>query len=155
MQINQKGIDLVKSFEGLRLEAYLDAVGIPTIGYGSTRGVKLGQKITKEEAEELLKKELDEFSGEVEKLLKISVTENEFSALVSFAYNVGVGALGRSTLLRKLNAGDKEGAAKEFFRWNMAGGRVLEGLKRRRAAEAGLFLTKGWFFGIITVDFTN
>ena len=139
-QINQAGVELLKQAEGLRLTAYKDPVGIWTIGYGSTRNVKPGMRISAEEAEQLLKMDLWRFERAVEVLVKVPLTDNQFSALVSFAYNVGEGALAKSTLLRKLNAGDYKGAAKEFGRWVKAGGTTLPGLVRRRKAEMQLFL---------------
>ena len=138
--INQAGLDLIKSFEGLRLSAYRDPVGIWTIGYGTTRGVREGMQITERMADELLLGDVAYFENVVRSLVKVSLTDNEFSALVSFVYNLGEGNLSRSTLLKKLNAGDKRGAADELPRWNKAGGKVLQGLVRRRAAERALFL---------------
>lgn len=145
-KINQAGIDLVKSFEGLKLAPYLDSVKVPTIGYGTTYyegGKKVTMQdppITQARAEELLAVHLESFCSGVEKLLKVSVTDNQFAALVSFAYNLGLGALGGSTLMKKLNAGDYAGAALEFEKWNKAGGQVLPGLVRRRQAEKALFM---------------
>ena len=139
-QINQAGIELLKRAEGLRLTAYKDPVGIWTIGYGSTRNVKPGMRISAEEAEQLLKMDLWRFEKAVQVLTKVPLTDNQFSALVSFAYNIGENALAKSTLLRKLNAGDYQGAAKEFRRWVKAGGITLPGLVRRREAEMQLFL---------------
>lgn len=144
MRINQEGLDLIKMFEGLRLEAYVDPVGIWTIGYGHIKGVKPGMTITAEEAEDLLFNELKEYEEGVAKAVKVALNENEFSALVSFSYNVGVGALRKSTALRRLNEGDRVGAADALEWWNK--GRVngqltvLKGLTRRRAAEKALFL---------------
>ena len=139
--INQAGLDLIKSFEGLRLSAYRDPVGIWTIGYGTTRGVREGMQITERMADELLLGDVAYFENVVRSLVKVSLTDNEFSALVSFVYNLGEGNLSRSTLLKKLNAGDKAGAADEFLRWNRAGGKALRGLTRRREAERALFLS--------------
>lgn len=138
--INEEGLKLIKEFEGLRLEAYLDVVGIPTIGYGSTHGVKLGDKITEEEAESLLKEDLKIYEDVVERLVKVPLTDNQFSALVSFTYNLGQGNLASSTLLKLLNKGEYTQAADQFLRWNKAGGKVYKGLTRRREAERELFL---------------
>lgn len=135
------GIELIKRFEGLRLSAYLDAVRVPTIGYGHTKTARMGQKITAAQAEELLVKDLAVFEQAVNDLVAVDINQNEFDALVSFAFNVGAGALNRSTLLRVLNKGRRQAAADEFLRWNRAGARVLAGLTRRRAAERTLFLT--------------
>lgn len=140
MQITQEGLDLIKSFEGLRLEAYQDAVGVWTIGYGHTRGVKPGMRITEAEAEDLLRKDVEDFERGVTARVRVPINANEFSALVSFAFNVGLAALARSTALQRLNAGDRMGAAEALTWWNKAGGRVLPGLVRRRNAEKALFL---------------
>jgi len=139
MHTSQKGLDLIKSFEGLRLSAYKDVVGVVTIGYGTTSGVKMGDTITKERAEELLREDVKRFEGQVLRLVKVPLTQGQLDALVSFTYNLGAGNLGNSTLLRLLNAGDYAGAAAQFDRWNKAGGKVLAGLVRRRAAERALF----------------
>ena len=145
-KVNKAGIDLIKSFEGLFLKAYLDPVQIPTIGYGTIKypnGKKVTMAdpaITEAQATEYLTFEVNEKAEGVEKLVKVSLNDNEFAALVSFSYNVGTGALGSSTLLKKLNAGDRAGAADEFLRWNKAGGKELPGLTRRRKAERELFL---------------
>ena len=139
-QTNSSGVHLIKSFEGLRLKAYQDAVGVWTIGYGTTRGVKPGQEITEAQAEALIKTDLTRFERDVSQAVRISINDNQFAALVSFTYNVGSGAMRSSTLLRKLNRRDINGAANEFPRWNRAGGRILAGLTRRRNAERALFL---------------
>lgn len=142
MKISQKGIDLVKSFEGLELKAYKDSVGVLTVGWGSTGShVTAGMTITKEQAEQLLKKDLECFEKGVSDLVKVKLTQNQFDALVSFSFNLGLGNLKSSTLLKKLNASDYTGASKEFERWNRAGGKVLAGLTRRRIAERDLFLS--------------
>jgi len=156
-KLNQATIDLIKEFEGLRLEAYPDPRPnnpIWTIGYGTIRypngtPVKKGDKITQAQAEEYLRKDLENFITDVEKLLKVTLNDNQFGALVSFAYNVGsdidsdtiAEGLGDSTLLKKLNAGDFAGALAEFPKWNKAEGKVLPGLTRRRLAEQKLFST--------------
>lgn len=146
MPINQKGIDLIKHFEGLRLEAYVDPVNVLTIGYGHTGSdVKAGMRITEAEAEHLLRGDLEKFAKAVTKAVKVGLSGNAFAALVSFAFNVGTGALNKSTLLKKLNAGDAKGASKEFLKW--VKGTVnkrkvtLPGLVRRREAERALFDT--------------
>ncbi|MCI1900870.1 MAG: lysozyme [Enterobacter sp.] len=139
-----KGVELICHFEGLKLERYRDAVGLWTIGYGhlilKTEMEKL-IKITTGEAKTLLRKDLRRTEQGVQKLVSVSVTQNQFDALVSFAFNLGVGSLKKSTLLRKLNAGDVQGAALQFKSWNKAGGKVLTGLTRRREAEMKLFLS--------------
>lgn len=140
MKISKKGLELIKAFEGLELKAYKDSVGILTIGYGSTGShVKSGMTITKEQAEELLKQDVSRFEKGVNDLVKVPLTQNQFDALVSFSFNLGLGNLKSSTLLRKLNASDYSGAANEFLRWNRAGGVVLKGLTRRRQTEKDIF----------------
>ncbi len=140
MRTSQRGLSLIKSFEGLRLLAYRDAVGVWTVGYGATRGVKAGMSVTKEQAERMLLNDVQRFEPEVERLVQVPLTGNQWDALVSFTYNLGAANLESSTLLRKLNAGDYAGAAEQFPRWNKAGGKVLPGLVRRREAERVLFL---------------
>lgn len=136
---SRAGLGLVKSFEGCELKAYLCPAGIWTIGYGRTTNVKRGDTCTQAQADAWLVQEYDAVEKKVKALVKVSLTANQLGALVSFAYNVGTGALGSSTLLRLLNAGDYAGAADQFARWNKAAGRVLAGLSRRREAEAALF----------------
>lgn len=140
MRTSQRGLSLIKSFEGLRLQAYQDAVGVWTIGYGTTRGVNAGMKISKEQAERMLLNDVQRFEPEIERLVGVPLSQNQWDALVSFTYNLGSANLESSTLLRKLNAGDYAGAAEQFPRWSKAGGKVLAGLVRRRAAEQALFL---------------
>lgn len=140
---------MIKGFEGCRLTAYPDpgTGGAPwTIGYGWTypvdgKPIKLGMKIDQATADRLLKTGLVSYENDVLKLVKVKLSQNQFDALVSFVYNVGSRALSTSTLLKKLNAGDIKGAADEFLRWNKAGGKVLNGLTRRREAERALFLS--------------
>ncbi|MDX2211670.1 MAG: lysozyme [Oculatellaceae cyanobacterium bins.114] len=141
-KINQAGLDLIKQFEGLRLEAYLCPAKVPTIGYGTTAGVKMGDRITAEQAEDLLRKDVEKFEKAVNSAVTVPLTDNQFSALVSFTYNLGAGALQKSTLLKLLNQGNYEAAAQEFLKWNKAAGKVLPGLTRRRQAEQALFLKK-------------
>nr|DAL10735.1 MAG TPA_asm: Lysozyme [Caudoviricetes sp.] len=146
MRISDKGISLIKQFEGLRLTAYQDSVDVWTIGYGWTQPVdgkpiRPGTTIKEETAERLLRTGLVGYESDVSKLVKVKLTQGQFDALVSFAYNLGARTLSTSTLLQKLNAGDYAGAADEFPRWNKAGGKVLPGLTRRREAERALFLS--------------
>lgn len=138
--IGEKGLALIKNFEGLVLHAYLDAVGIPTIGYGSCRDVALGDEIDEAEADRRLRADLRIAEDGVNRLAP-PLTQNQFDACVSLAFNVGTGAFGNSTLLKLLHAGDTAGAAEQFLRWNKAGGKTLAGLTRRREAERMLFLT--------------
>lgn len=138
-RINQRGIDLIKSFEGLRLEAYTDVVGIWTIGYGSTgEHVVPGMKITSAQAEELLRVDLSRFEACVEKAVP-GLSDNRFAACVSLAFNIGCRAFEGSSVCRLARAGDHGAAQRSFALWNKAGGRVLAGLVRRRAAEAALY----------------
>jgi lysozyme len=137
---SQKCVDVVKSFEGFRTYAYLCPANIWTIGYGSTKNVKKGDTITKDEAEKLLLSELEDFSAKILPSITTNLNQNELDSLVSFSYNVGVSAFKNSTLLKKLNKGDKSGAAAEFLKWNKANGKELKGLTRRRQCERQLFL---------------
>lgn len=144
MNTSETGLNLIKSFESLRLDAYKDSVGIPTIGYGTIRidgnPVQMGMTITEDQADYYLKTEVEEFEKVINHSVAVELTQNQFDALVSFTYNLGSGNLLKSTLLKKLNAGDYQGAADEFPKWSMAGGHVLAGLLRRRNAERDLFL---------------
>jgi len=146
MQTSDKGIALIKEFEGCKLTAYQDSVGVWTIGYGWTQPVdgkpiRAGMTIKQETAERLLKTGLVSYESDVSRLVKVGLTQGQFDALVSFTYNLGSRSLSTSTLLLKLNAGDYTGAANEFLRWDKAGGKVLSGLTRRREAERALFLS--------------
>nr|DAI82871.1 MAG TPA: Lysozyme [Caudoviricetes sp.] len=146
MQTSEKGIALIKQFEGCKLTAYQDSVGVWTIGYGWTQPVDgkpicAGMTIKQETAVRLLKTGLVSYESDVSRLVKVGLTQGQFDALVSFTYNLGARSLSTSTLLRKLNAGDYAGAADEFLRWNKAGGKVLNGLNHRREAERALFLS--------------
>lgn len=140
-RINAAGLALIKEFEGLQLEAYLCPAGVPTIGYGTTNGVHLGDQITEATATALLKEDLQRFEAAVSQAVQVPLTSNQFSALVCFAYNVGAEAFRTSTLLNVLNQGDYAAAAEELLRWNKAAGEVLPGLVRRRTAEQQLFLS--------------
>ena len=141
MNISKKGIDLIKRYEGCRLKAYKCPAGVWTIGYGHTNNVRPDDIITQDDAEELLKRDLKVHEDNVKRVVKIALTQNQFDALVSFEYNVGYGAFANSTLLKLLNAGNYNGASKQFERWVYAGDRVLEGLVKRRKAERELFLS--------------
>lgn len=145
--INQATFDLVEEFEGLRLKAYKDAVGVWTIGYGTTAAAglgidpKAGMFITEAEAESLLAEGLERFAASIRPKITAPINDNEFGAFLSLAYNIGPGAFSKSSALRKFNAGDKAGAADAILLWNKAGGKVLAGLTRRRGRERELFLT--------------
>lgn len=141
MNISKKGIDLIKRFEGCRLKAYRCPAGVWTIGYGHTGNVKSTDVITQEKAEEILKRDLKIHEDNVKRVVKIALTQNQFDALVSFEFNVGYGAFANSTLLKLLNSGNYNAAAKQFERWVHVGDNILEGLIRRRKAERELFLS--------------
>ncbi len=140
-KINNAGLELVKSFEGCVLHSYQDSVGIWTSGYGHTSGVRPGQTISQAEADQNLHEDLSSSEEAVQRLVKVVLTSNQFSALVSFVFNLGEGSLASSTLLRLFNSGETVLAAKEFLKWDRAGGVELPGLTRRRTAEMHLFLT--------------
>lgn len=151
MNISQRGLDLIKEFEGYLRPlkdggciAYKCPAGVLTIGWGCTKGVKAGMTWTRDEATEGLRRELDECEDAVTRMVTVPINQHEFDALVSFAYNCGTGALRKSTILRKLNKGDRTGAAAAFMMWDKAkvNGKMtaLRGLTRRRSAERALFL---------------
>jgi lysozyme len=146
MKMSMNGVALIHTSEGLELEPYLCPAGVPTIGYGSTMyengaHVKLSDPaITKERAIAILFHQLIGYENAVNRYVKVSLNQNQFDALVDFAYNAGIGALQKSTLLKKLNAGDYAGTAKEFDKWVFGGGKKLGGLVKRRANEKALFL---------------
>ena len=144
MKISQEGVNLIKHFEGCRLEAYKCPAGVWTIGYGHTKGVKEGDAIEQEAAEAFLIEDLEAFEQAVARLVKVPLTQQQFDALVSFTFNLGAGNLAASTLLRKLNNYQYAEVPEQMMRWVRAGGQVLDGLVRRRAAEAALFQNKDW-----------
>ena len=136
--------DLIKEFEGCKLEAYPDPAthGEPiTIGVGHTGGIKLGMTITQEQADEYLVSDVSHAANAVNQMVDENMTQGQFDALCSFAFNLGIGNLKNSTLLKKLNSGDIQGAADQFLVWYKAAGHVMAGLTRRREAERTLFLT--------------
>jgi lysozyme len=139
-QINKSGLNLIREFEGLRLSSYRCAAKRWTIGYGHTATAEPGQTITAREANDLLAGDLLMFEKGVTAAVKVPLTDNQFAALVAFAFNVGLAAFGRSTLLRHLNTKRYAMAAEEFLRWNKVNGEELGGLTRRRTAERALFL---------------
>jgi lysozyme len=149
MKLSDKGYELIKRFEGFSDRPYKCPAGISTIGYGNTyypNGTKVkitDKQITREYANEILAHIADEFSEDVLKLVKSKITVNQLNALTSFAYNVGVANLAKSTLLKLVNINPNDGnIAKEFLKWNKAGGKVLNGLTNRRIAESALYFTK-------------
>lgn len=146
MQINEQGLMLIKIFEGCRLKAYRDAVGIMTIGYGWTHringeAIREGMIITQQKAEELLSEGIKPFEQAVSKWVNVPLNQNQFNALVSFTYNLGESQLANSSLLKILNQGNYQAAAEQFPLWCKAGGRILPGLVKRRAAEKEIFLS--------------
>ena len=146
MKCNETGLQIIKTFEGFRSSPYKCSAGVPTVGYGSTRGfdrrpIKMSMgSITEEQADDLLKRDISSAERSVSRLIKVELNGNEFSSLVSFVYNLGSGNLQSSTLRSKLNRDDREGASNEFPKWRKAGGKVLKGLVLRREAERNLFL---------------
>ena len=144
MNISQEGLSLIKKFEGCRLESYKCAAGVPTIGYGSTTNIEMGMTITQEGAEDLLLEDVAVYEEAVMNAVKVPMNQNQFDSLVSWTFNLGSTNLNNSTLLSVLNAGNIEDVPNQIKRWNKAGGKVLEGLIRRREAEALLFEGKEW-----------
>ena len=144
MKISQEGIDLIKHFEGCELESYRCSANVLTIGYGTTKNVVEGMKISQHQAEELLAKDLEEFEGYVEDLIDVPLEQNQFDALVAWTYNLGPTNLKTSTLRKVLNKGAYDDVAEQIKRWNKANGKVLKGLVRRRNAEAELFDGNDW-----------
>lgn len=144
MKINKAGLKIIKDFECFRAEPYKCPAGVLTIGYGTTgEGVALGMKITELEAEKMLLKHLEKVERQIAALVAPKLTENEFSALCALIYNIGAGNFKNSTLLKLLNNNvDRKIVAQEFLRWTKAGGKELEGLKKRRKVEMELFLLK-------------
>ncbi|MGI9313058.1 MAG: lysozyme [Luminiphilus sp.] len=141
---SEEGIALIKKFEGCELTAYQCSADVWTLGYGHTAGVSEGDTCTSEDAETMLTEDLQKFEGYVNDLVDVDLEQNQFDALVAWTYNLGPGALKESTLLRKLNEGDLKDAPYQIKRWNRAGGKVLDGLVRRREAEALLFQGEPW-----------
>ena len=144
MNISQEGLGLIKKFEGCELEAYVCAAGVWTIGYGSTKGVKEGDKISQEEADKLLLHEMNEYEGYITDNVTVDLKQNQFDSLVSWVFNLGPTNLKASTMLKVLNLGNFEGVPEQMKRWNKANGKTLDGLIRRREAEALLFEGKEW-----------
>jgi lysozyme len=149
MKIGQKGLQLIKDFEGWYSSPYRDPIGIPTIGYGFTYYLPNRRKVTmndppltKAEGELMLLEMISNYEDDVNRLLLTQVYQNQFDALVSFTYNLGATNLGRSTLLKKVNSDPEDKSiAQEFLKWNRAGGKVLPGLTRRRQAESDLYFS--------------
>lgn len=141
MNTSLNGREMIESFEGLRLTAYSDVVGIPTIGYGHTKNVKLGDQCTSQQADILLREDLRASELAIECSVKPDLNQNQFDALVSLVFNIGGSAFEHSTLLRLLNELDFIGASSQFLVWDRAGGNVISGLTQRRLKEKALFDT--------------
>lgn len=137
--IGRKGLNTIKHFEGLRLKAYQDSVGIWTIGYGHTRGVKRGDRISTKKANAYLIKDVRNAEWAVNRYVKVRISQDQFDALVSWTFNLGSGNLRSSTMLKKLNKRRFDRVPCEMIRWVRAGGKILKGLVKRRNAEARLF----------------
>ncbi len=144
MKTSGEGIALIKKFEGCELNSYQCSADVWTIGYGHTRGVNEGDTCTKDDAEKILIDDLVEFEGYVNDLVDTELTQNQFDALVAWTFNLGPTNLKSSTLLTRLNSGDLDDVPHQIKRWNKAGGKVLDGLVRRREAEALLWLEEEW-----------
>jgi lysozyme len=156
--INQASLEIIKQFEGCKLTAYKCPAGVWTIGYGTTAAAAVGidpregTTITQGGAEKYLKLAIEKFAAAIKPTITQPINENEFGAFVSLAYNIGSGAFKKSSALRHFNAGDKAKAADAILMWNKAGGKVLSGLVRRRAAERALFLTPVGFAAQGAID---
>ena len=144
MEISQEGLSLIKKFEGCELEAYKCAAGVWTIGYGSTNDVKEGMEISQERADILLLEDVEVFEKAVNELVEVPLEQNQFDSLISWTFNLGPTNLKNSTLLKVLNNKNYDEVPTQIKRWNKAGGKVLQGLIRRREAEALLFEGKEW-----------
>ena len=144
MNISQEGLALIKKFEGCRLKAYRCSANVLTIGYGHTGGVKEDDTISQPEADELLKEDIAKFEEYVSDNVIVELKQYQFDALVAWTFNLGPGNLRESTMLKKLNDSDYASVPSEMKRWNKAGGKTLDGLIRRRNAEALLFQSKEW-----------
>ena len=135
---------MIKHFESCKLTAYQDSVGVWTIGWGHTAGVKKGDNWTQDEADDILLNDLEKFEGYVNQYVKVPLTQNQFDSLVSWTFHLGPGNLKSSTMLTKLNEKSYDEVPSQMKRWNKAGGKVLRGLERRRNAEAAMFSGKEW-----------
>jgi len=144
MKISLEGLALIKRFEGCRLESYKCSANVLTIGYGHTGGVKETDTITQDEADKLLQEDVEQFEKYVDDNVTVELGQSQFDALVAWTFNLGVGNLRESTMLKKLNSEDYASVPSEMKRWNKAGGKTLDGLIRRRKAESLLFESKEW-----------
>jgi len=144
VKCSQEGLELIKKFEGCKLKSYKCPAGVWTIGYGHTEDVKEGDIVSPQEADKLLRADVFKFEEYVADNVTVKLTQNQFDALVTWTFNLGVGNLRNSTMLKKLNNADYTSVPFEMKRWNKAGGKTLDGLVRRRQAESLLFESKEW-----------
>jgi lysozyme len=144
MKTSEEGKALIKKFEGCELEAYQCSANVWTIGYGHTAGVNEGDVCTQEDADRMLAEDLEEFEGYVREAVSVPLEQNEFDALIAWTYNLGPGSLQSSTMLKRINESNFDEVPNEMRRWNKSGGQVLDGLVRRREAEALLFQGMPW-----------
>ncbi len=144
MKTSEQGKSLIKKFEGCELKAYQCSANVWTIGYGHTQGIKEGDSCTQEDADRMLAEDLEEFEGYVQEAVKVPLEQHEFDALVAWTYNLGPSNLRSSTMLKRLNDSQFDQVPSEMQRWNKAGGKVLDGLIRRREAESLLFTNEDW-----------
>ena len=144
MKTSEEGKALIKKFEGCKLEAYQCSANVWTIGYGHTAGVSEGDVCTQEDADRMLAEDLEEFEGYVREAVDVPLEQHSFDALVAWTYNLGPGSLQSSTMLKRLNESNFDEVPNEMRRWNKSGGQVLDGLVRRREAEALLFQGMPW-----------
>ena len=144
MNTSEEGIALIKKFEGCELTAYQCSANVWTLGYGHTKGVREGDECDVERAEDMLINDLQEFERWVNELVKVELSQHQFDALVAWTFNLGPTNLAESTMLKRLNVKDYEIVPTEMRRWNRAGGQVVDGLVRRREAEALLFARAKW-----------
>jgi lysozyme len=144
MKTSEEGRALIKKFEGCELKAYQCSANVWTIGYGHTQGIKEGDVCTQEDADRMLEEDLEEFEGYVQEAVNVPLEQHEFDALVAWTYNLGPSNLRSSTMLKRLNDSKFDQVPLEMRRWNKAGGKVLDGLVRRREAESLLFTNEDW-----------
>jgi len=144
VKISEKGLELLKHYEGCELTAYRCSADVLTIGYGHTKGVTEDMVITQEEADQMLQDEMPEYEGYINDKVTVELNQDQFDAMVCWVYNLGSGNLSSSTLLKVLNDGDYDGVPEQMKRWNKAGGKVLNGLIKRRDSEAKLFCSEEW-----------
>lgn len=133
--VSAVAVSAICGFEGYREYAYRDAVGVPTIGYGTTKGVKMGDTTTRQEAKEFVVRDASVMARQMQSVIKVPLYQHEWDSLVSLVYNIGIGNFKKSTLLKKLNRRDYSGACSQIKRWVYAGGKKLKGLERRRESE--------------------